>query len=99
MKVLLWLLREVGVQNVPSFGSLRKIQKELREDSGVPTVHWMSPKGNAFSFNDVRTLVANVSQCCQIPDYGYLHPIGLGKPIGALSSPLLSCNTTRWCCL
>ncbi|KAF8066040.1 hypothetical protein FPV67DRAFT_1653670 [Lyophyllum atratum] len=59
MRVLLWLLRELGVSNVPSFDLLRKTQKKLREDSGVPTVHWMSPKGNAYSFNDVGAIIAN----------------------------------------
>ncbi|KAF8148420.1 hypothetical protein B0H34DRAFT_778280 [Crassisporium funariophilum] len=59
MRVLLWLLREVGVSKVPSFDLLRKTQKKLREESGVPTVHWMSPKGNAYSFNDVGVIVAN----------------------------------------
>jgi hypothetical protein len=61
MKVLLWLLGELGVKQIPSFTALRNIQKSLREECGVPTIHWMSPKGNAFSFNDPRVLVSNVS--------------------------------------
>jgi len=61
MKVLLWLLKQVGVKHVPSFDALRKVQCKIREESGVPTINWMSPKGNAFSFNDPRTLIANVS--------------------------------------
>jgi hypothetical protein len=61
MRVLLWLLREVGVKKVPSFGALRKSQQNLRKQNGVPTVPCISPKGNAFSFNDPRTLISNVS--------------------------------------
>jgi hypothetical protein len=61
MKVLLWLLREVGVPNVPSFDGLQKFQKSLKKENIVPTVHWKSPKGHAFSFNDPRAIVANVS--------------------------------------
>lgn len=60
MKVILWLLREVGVKHVPSYDKLRKVQKKVREDDGVPTVHWMSPKGNAFSFNDLRAIITNL---------------------------------------
>ena len=60
MKVILWLLREVGVKHVPSFDRLRKVQKKVQEDGGVPTVHWMSLKGNAFSFNDLRAIITNV---------------------------------------
>lgn len=61
MRVLLWLLREVGVKNVPSFSALRKSQQDLRKQCGVPTVSYTSPKGNVFSFNDPRTIIANVS--------------------------------------
>ena len=61
MKVLLWLLKQVGVKHVPSFDALRKVQSKVRDESGVPTINWMSPKGNAFSFNDPKKLIANVS--------------------------------------
>jgi hypothetical protein len=61
MKVILWLLRELGVKEVPSFDGLRKTQKLLQERQGIPTINWMTPKGNAFSFNDPITLIANVS--------------------------------------
>lgn len=61
MKVLLWLLREVGVRDVPSFDGLKKIQKNLEMKKIVPTIHWKSPKGHTFSFNDPRAIVANVS--------------------------------------
>ncbi|KAJ3560563.1 hypothetical protein NP233_g10753 [Leucocoprinus birnbaumii] len=59
MKVILWLLSECGVQDVPSYAGLRKMQESLREEAGVPTVSWKSPQGNNFSFNDPTALVAN----------------------------------------
>ncbi|KAG5649389.1 hypothetical protein H0H81_004167, partial [Sphagnurus paluster] len=59
MKVVLWLLRELGVKHVPSFDALRKAQKGLQKKNGIPTVQWKSPKGNAFSFNDPCILVTN----------------------------------------
>ena len=61
MKVILWLLWEIGVAKVPSFCRLRSIQKQIKEERIVPTIHWMSPKGNAYSFNDPRAIIANVS--------------------------------------
>jgi len=61
MKVILWLLHEVGVKGVPSFSSLRKMQKALKDERVVPTIHLKSPKGNTFSFNDPRAMIANVS--------------------------------------
>lgn len=60
MKVILWLLREAGVKRVPSFDGLRKFQKSFRTRTVVPTIHSMSPRGNAYSFNDPRALIANV---------------------------------------
>lgn len=61
MKVILWLLRECGVQDVPSYNLLRKVQERIRSDRGIETLHGKSPTGNIFSFNDPRTIIANVS--------------------------------------
>jgi len=61
MKVLLWLLQHIGVKHVPSFDALREVQHKVRKESGVLTINWMSPKGNAFSFNELWVLIANVS--------------------------------------
>ena len=61
MKVILWLLKQAGVKHIPSFDALRKVQHKVRNETGVPTINWMSSKGNAFSFNDPRTIIANVS--------------------------------------
>ncbi|KAF8153401.1 hypothetical protein B0H34DRAFT_754825 [Crassisporium funariophilum] len=81
MKVILWLLREAGNKNVPSFYALRSVQKKLREESCVPTIHWMSPKGTPFSFNDPRSLIANdwsnPSVCSSIQRYAMIPPNGV----------------------
>jgi hypothetical protein len=61
MCVLLWLLKQAGVKHVPSFDTLRKVQSQVCSEAGVPTIDWMSPKGNAFSFNDPQSLIVNVS--------------------------------------
>jgi hypothetical protein len=61
MRVLLWLLYEFGVKKVPSFNALCKSQQNLCKEGCVPTIPCMSPKGNAFLFNDPHVIIANVS--------------------------------------
>ena len=61
MKVFLWVLREAGVRDVPSFHHLRQVQSSIRKLAGVPTLQRKFPKGNVYSVNDPRTLVAMVS--------------------------------------
>ncbi len=60
MKVFLWILSESGAQNVPSLYHLRRVQASLRKSGGIPTTQYKSPKGNIYSINDPRTLVAMV---------------------------------------
>ncbi|KAJ7053538.1 hypothetical protein C8F01DRAFT_1375116 [Mycena amicta] len=58
MRVFLWVLREAGAENVPSLEGLRKVQKELRAESGIPSIPCISPLGNVFFMNDPRAIVA-----------------------------------------
>ncbi|KAJ7302771.1 hypothetical protein DFH08DRAFT_826366 [Mycena albidolilacea] len=58
MKVFLWILREGGARDVPSLDALRKIQLNLHNQGGVPTVSWTSTQGNVFHLNDIRKIVA-----------------------------------------
>jgi len=61
MNIFLWVLRESGARDVPSLYHLRQVQTSLRKSTGVPTIQRKSPKGNIYSMNDPRTLVAMVS--------------------------------------
>jgi hypothetical protein len=59
-KIILWLLKECRVKDVPSFNSFRKLQTKLRDACGTrPTAH-TSSIGNIFYVNDVRESVARV---------------------------------------
>ena len=59
-KMILWLLKECHVRDVPSFDAFRKMQHGLRGACGTqPTVH-KSSVGNIFYVNDVRESVARV---------------------------------------
>ncbi|KAI0778011.1 hypothetical protein BD413DRAFT_683781 [Trametes elegans] len=58
MRLFLYVLRESGVKGVPSFDGFRKMQAELRAQSGVPTIPCKSALGNVFWMVDPRTLLA-----------------------------------------
>jgi len=91
MGVFLWMLREVGVKDVPSFTSLREIQSRLRTESGIPTRRYESTQGNVFFMNDVQEMIARV--CDLFRWYLHLTSIGctgLWKSSHPSTPPLLS---------
>lgn len=60
MKVILWILRETGAHDVPSFDRLQTVQKKLRQCSGTPTVQFTSAQGNIVYMNDPVALICQV---------------------------------------
>ncbi|KAF7378116.1 hypothetical protein MSAN_00235900 [Mycena sanguinolenta] len=58
MRVFLWILKEAGCKDVPSFDRLRQVQKELRGQCGIPSIPCKSPQGNIFYMNDPRAIIA-----------------------------------------
>ncbi|KAJ7195190.1 hypothetical protein GGX14DRAFT_537297 [Mycena pura] len=58
MRVFLWILQESGAKNVPSFDRLRKVQKQIREEYGIPNIPCKSAFGNIFYMNDPRAIIA-----------------------------------------
>jgi hypothetical protein len=61
MRVFLWILKEAGCKDVPSFDHLRRVQKKIRSEIGIPAIPCKSPLGNVFFMNDPRAIVAQVS--------------------------------------
>lgn len=95
MKLFLWALKEVGVPDVPSLYRLRKMQKELRTTSGVPTLRCDSVQGNVFFMNDPRHLIAQVSYYIALRDGSFMlkDTIGLVQSFNPAIHPTLSRNT------
>jgi len=63
MRMFLWILRECGIPNVPSYDSFRKMQTELSASCGNANgpVSSKSMFGNVFYVNDIRGSIAQVS--------------------------------------
>ncbi|KAJ6615957.1 hypothetical protein B0H10DRAFT_2164767 [Mycena sp. CBHHK59/15] len=58
MRVFLWILKEAHCKDVPSFDHLRKVQKTIRSECGIPSIPCKSALGNVFFMNDPRTIIA-----------------------------------------
>ncbi|KAJ6602500.1 hypothetical protein DFH09DRAFT_1019642 [Mycena vulgaris] len=58
MRVFLWILKEARCKDVPSFDYLRRIQKQIRSECGIPSIPCKSPLGNIFFINDPRAIIA-----------------------------------------
>ncbi|KAJ6556090.1 hypothetical protein B0H19DRAFT_1262201 [Mycena capillaripes] len=91
MRAILWVLKEASCKDVPSFDQLRKVQKELRSQCGIPNIPCKSVQGNVFFMNDPRTIIAKdwanpttrklirlypeVSRCTRITTSSSLDPL------------------------
>jgi hypothetical protein len=64
LKMILWILEELHVRDVPSFHAFRQAQNTLRKEAGVATHEYRSARGNIFYMNDIGTLIAKV--CCVV---------------------------------
>ncbi|KAH6868945.1 hypothetical protein BKA70DRAFT_1491597 [Coprinopsis sp. MPI-PUGE-AT-0042] len=58
LKAIIWVMRECGTPNVPTFSALRKVQETLRNDLGLAPKHHTSSLGNHFYMNHPSKLFA-----------------------------------------
>ncbi|KAJ7799763.1 hypothetical protein B0H14DRAFT_3787219 [Mycena olivaceomarginata] len=58
MRAILWVLKEARCKDVPSFDRLRKVQKDLRSECGIPSIPCKSVQGNIFFMNDPWKIIA-----------------------------------------
>jgi hypothetical protein len=63
LKLILWLLKCLGIAEVPSYDAFRKIQTHIRHLCTTEPISFKSQFGNAFSVNDPRESVALVRKC------------------------------------
>ncbi len=61
MRIIIWLLSELGCKGVPSFYMLRKTQQHLRERCSNPTTQVRTTLGNVMYANDIVSGIAKVS--------------------------------------
>ncbi|KAJ6524031.1 hypothetical protein B0H19DRAFT_934723 [Mycena capillaripes] len=58
MRVFLWILKEARCKDVPSFDHLRRVQKSIRSECGIPSIPCKSVQGNVFFMNDPAAIIA-----------------------------------------
>ncbi|KAJ7501897.1 hypothetical protein B0H11DRAFT_2155297 [Mycena galericulata] len=74
MRTFIWILRECGAKDVPSFDALRKTQKSLRSRCGVPTLACTSVQGKNFCINDPRAIIRMECANPEIRSHFHLYP-------------------------
>lgn len=61
LKSILWVMKECGTPNVPSFSALRKVQAHLKSTVGPASARHVSTLGNEFYMNSAAQIFRLVS--------------------------------------
>ncbi|KAK0435503.1 hypothetical protein EV421DRAFT_1908579 [Armillaria borealis] len=81
MQMILWLLKELGVWNVPTFKAFQKFQAVLRDMCGSePKLH-TSSLGNHFCVNDIHETIARDFTNPEVVLHLHLYPEETEGPI------------------
>ncbi|KAF8056083.1 hypothetical protein FPV67DRAFT_1732296 [Lyophyllum atratum] len=81
LRMILWLLKESGVRDVPSCDAFRKMQTSLRDLCGSIPKHYTSSIGNHFYTNDIRESIARDFSNPEIAKHLHLYPEETTGPI------------------
>ncbi|KAJ6563490.1 hypothetical protein B0H10DRAFT_1929455 [Mycena sp. CBHHK59/15] len=93
IKMVLWIMRECGARDVPSFKALRATQKRIRDTCGIKTDPHKSDLGNLFYTNDVRDLISSDFANPQVAPYIQKYPEDVaGGPV----SEIWQVENGRW---
>jgi hypothetical protein len=60
MEAVLFVLKESGARDVPSLGTLRRLQSKLSEKTSAKPTRHVSTDGNVYYINDIAAQVADV---------------------------------------
>ncbi|KAJ6456513.1 hypothetical protein C8R45DRAFT_1056469 [Mycena sanguinolenta] len=80
-KMILWILKECNVSNVPSYNGFRKIQERLRTLCGSEPQLYTSSIGNRFYVNDIRETIARDFSNPEVAKYLQFYPEVTDGPI------------------
>ncbi|KAJ6623011.1 hypothetical protein B0H10DRAFT_1637815, partial [Mycena sp. CBHHK59/15] len=80
-KMILWILKECNVSNVPSYNGFRKMQNRLRELCGSAPKSYMSTVGNRFFVNDIRETIARDFANPEVAKHLQFYPKATTGPI------------------
>ncbi|SJL18296.1 uncharacterized protein ARMOST_21882 [Armillaria ostoyae] len=81
MQMILWLLKETGATDVPSYKVFRQLQADLRELCGSSPKAYTSGLGNHFYVNDIRDSVARDFSNPEIARHLQFYPEETDGPI------------------
>ncbi|KAJ7196272.1 hypothetical protein GGX14DRAFT_403477 [Mycena pura] len=74
MRTFIWILKECGAKDVPSLDALRKTQKTLRSQCGIPTIPCTSVQGKNFCINDPTAIIRMECANPEIRSQFHLYP-------------------------
>lgn len=90
MKLMLWVLKEAGCQDVPAFSALRRMQLTLRGQGGIRMKAYTSSLGNLFYMHDIGDIIAKASVSMIMFECLLIRVIGYCKPKGPEAHAILS---------
>jgi len=92
-RMVLWVLKESGLSNVPSYEAFRKLQADLRKRCGSEPTECKSSLGNIFYVNDIPEIVARVCSIYLYLQYSIIKTLshaGFCEPTNYASHAFLS---------